>query len=113
METTLLTSTQYLQENPKFKEMIRSYNEISHSEMKKLHEENVALLLSLRISQREVEIHKNNAKKWREECEKLLVEKRSSVISSQSFDDKVEKVKKHQKAWAESFDYSSSDEEEE
>ena len=111
MDTALSTAATYLQENPEFKSSIRQYDESNHLELKKLHEENTALLLALRISQREVEIHKKSASKWRTQCEKLLLENRPIV--NQAIEKGVRKVREHQKAWERDFDFSSSDEEEE
>ena len=108
---TLLTSTAtFLQENPEFKSHLRDCDQ--HTELKKLHEENTALLLALRISQRETEIHKESSNKWRLQCEKLLLESRNT-ITNQAVEERVERVKRHHNEWAKDFDYSSSDEEEE
>lgn len=111
METVVNTAATFLGENPEFKSSIRQYDETIHSELKKLHEENTALLLALRISQREVEIHKNSSTKWRTQYEKLLLENRT--IANKAMEERIQKVKEHQKAWNKEFDYSSSDEEEE
>ena len=118
--TSIETSTVFLQENPEFRKTIRPiFNNESHGELKRLHEENTALLLSLKISQRETEIHKKAVSKWRNECENLmseivllraeLAEQKSQKTVNPPEMSKIEK----QRRWNKSFDYESSDEEEE
>ena len=109
MDTVLSTAAAYIQENPEFKSHVRHCDQ--HTELKKLHEENTALLLALKISQRETQIHKNSATRWRIECERLLIENRD-LTTKQIMKERVERTKQHQKAWAKDFDFSSSDEDE-
>lgn len=62
--------------------------------------------------QRELEIYKQREEKWRNQCEKLLMENASlrkdhdNIMRS-----KLDSMKCHQKAWANDFSDSSSDEE--
>ena len=118
--SSIETSTVFLQENPEFRKTIRPiFNNESHGELKRLHEENTALLLSLKISQRETEIHKKTVSKWRNECENLMSE--IVLLRSELAEQKAEKAEKQpemskiekQQRWNKSFDYESSDEEEE
>ena len=107
------TSKTFLAENPKFGEILRpQVNSERDIELKRLHEENTALLLSLKITQRELELHKESAKKWRDQCEVLLKENanlRNDHVKIMNSN--VEHLKSHQKAWEKEFDYCSSDEE--
>lgn len=108
------TAKMFLEENPKFGESMRPQATSERDiELKRLHEENTALLLSLKITQRELEHHKKSAKKWRDQCDSLLKENANlRKPHIEIMNSNVEYLKKHQKAWGKDFDYSSSDDEE-
>ena len=92
--------------------------EISISEKEDIIQQNRALKLALKVSEREKEYFKKQTKKWCTQCEELLKSinalKREvnefRLIKKNRFDIHVNEMRKKQHV--KSFDYSSSDEEE-